>query len=122
MSDEVAQPPHYNQGDIECIDAIRASMSADEFAGYCKGNVIKYTWRYRYKGGVTDLEKAIWYQKRLIETVGNLSTSNEDSVSFEESVELTDLYHGGYHWSNAKKDRVNCGWVDCKLCVYEGKL
>jgi hypothetical protein len=63
--DQVNQPPHYNQGGIECIEAIKASMSPAEFQGYLKGNVMKYTWRFRHKNGLQDLEKADWYLKRL---------------------------------------------------------
>ncbi len=58
-------PAHY-QGEIECIDAIRASMPAEQYRGYLKGNIIKYIWRYEHKGGVEDLEKAEWYIERLI--------------------------------------------------------
>lgn len=64
--DLVNQPPHYNQGGVECIEAIKASMSAEEFQGYLKGNAIKYLWRYRHKNGVQDLQKANWYNNRLI--------------------------------------------------------
>ena len=39
--DMVNKPPHYNKGDIECIDGIRASMSQEAFRGYLKGNVEK---------------------------------------------------------------------------------
>ena len=35
---------------------------------YLQGNIIKYIWRYRYKNGVEDLEKALFYLKKLIET------------------------------------------------------
>ncbi len=66
MSDPVNSPAHYASGAIECIDAIEASMTAEEFQGYCKGNLIKYSWRYRNKGGVQDLGKARWYLDRLI--------------------------------------------------------
>lgn len=67
-NDQVNHPNHYTSGGIECIDAIRASMSPDEFRGLLKGNVIKYVWRYRLKGKpVQDLEKAAWYLSRLIE-------------------------------------------------------
>ena len=66
--DPVNHPSHYASGGIECIDAIEASMSAEEFQGYCKGNLIKYTWRYRDKGGVQDLRKANWYLDRLIKS------------------------------------------------------
>ncbi len=62
-------PSHYKQGDIECIDAIRASMTLDEFCAYCKGNVIKYVWRYQQKNGVEDLRKANWYLNKMIETL-----------------------------------------------------
>lgn len=68
MTDSVNQPAHYASGDIECIDAIRASMSIEEFQGFCKGNVQKYVWRWRQKGGVEDLQKARWYLERLIES------------------------------------------------------
>ena len=47
--DLVNNPSHYNSSGIECIDAIKASMSPEEYRGYLKGNVMKYTWRYTYK-------------------------------------------------------------------------
>ena len=64
--DMVNKPPHYNQGGIECIDAIEASMEKEAFAGYCKGNVIKYLWRYEYKNKIEDLKKAQWYLAKLV--------------------------------------------------------
>jgi len=68
----VASPAHYNRFGIECIDAIEASMSTEEFQGMLKGNVIKYLWRYRYKEKpLQDLEKAKWYLDRLIKSVGD---------------------------------------------------
>lgn len=64
--DNVNHPDHYS-GAIECIDAIQACMSDEEFAGFLRGNVMKYIWRYRKKGGVESLKKAQWYLDRLIE-------------------------------------------------------
>lgn len=66
-TDMVNHPAHY-QGDIECIDAIEASMSKEAFAGHCKACAIKYLWRYQSKGGVESLQKAQWYLSRLIDT------------------------------------------------------
>ena len=66
--DTINHPAHYTQGEIECIDAIRASLGMDGFAGYCKGNAMKYLWRYREKNGVEDLKKAQVYLQWLIET------------------------------------------------------
>ena len=62
----VQHPSHYTQGSIECIEAIKASMTADGFCDYCKGNIIKYIWRWRDKGGVEDLRKASVYLDWLI--------------------------------------------------------
>lgn len=67
--DPVNKPIHYNQGSIECINAIEASMSKEQFAAYCKGNVMKYLWRYEQKNKGQDLRKAEWYLQRLINTV-----------------------------------------------------
>ena len=66
MTDNVNKPAHYTSGTLECIDAIQAALSAEQYKGFLRGNVIKYTWRYEMKGGVEDLRKAQWYLSRLI--------------------------------------------------------
>jgi hypothetical protein len=67
MTDLVNHPSHYTQGDIECIDAIKAAtIGLNGFEGYCIGNAIKYEWRWKHKGGTDDLKKAIWYLEKLI--------------------------------------------------------
>jgi hypothetical protein len=60
-------PPHYTKGGIECIDAIRAALTPEEFRGFCKGNVLKYIWRERHKAGYVDVGKAIDYCKFILE-------------------------------------------------------
>tara|TARA_R100000030_G_scaffold96487_1_gene84684 strand:+ start:5987 stop:6289 length:303 start_codon:yes stop_codon:yes gene_type:complete len=68
--DPVNNPFHYNEGDIECIDAMRAmadgatNVSAHE--AYCWQNSFKYLWRWPYKNRVEDLKKCQWYLNRLI--------------------------------------------------------
>ena len=66
--DNVNNPAHYNQSGIECISAIKASMSNEQFCGYLKGNIIKYMWRYEDKNKLEDLKKAQWYLNKLIES------------------------------------------------------
>jgi hypothetical protein len=67
MADLVNHPPHYTQGGIECIEAIQAALTPDEFRGYCKGQVIKYIWRAEHKGNpAQDMRKANWYMQWLI--------------------------------------------------------
>lgn len=61
MTDPVNHPEHYNQGSVECIDAIEAALTPEEFRGYCKGNALKYIWRERLKGQDESLQKATWY-------------------------------------------------------------
>ena len=67
--DIVNHPPHYNQGDIECIDAIHAALGTEGFLAYCRGNILKYNWRADHKGGIDDLEKSRWYLNKLIDTM-----------------------------------------------------
>lgn len=67
MSDRVDHPGHYNQGGIECIDAIAAAtveLKGEE--AFCTGNALKYLWRWKGKAGVEDLRKARWYIDRMI--------------------------------------------------------
>ena len=66
--DNVNHPSHYNQAGIECIDAIKASLG-DGYQDYCKGNVMKYLWRYKYKNGVEDLKKAQWYLNSMVDSL-----------------------------------------------------
>lgn len=65
MSDIVNRPPHYTQGNVECIDAIEAALTPEEFRGFCKGNIIKYAWRERFKDPES-LRKAQFYVNRLV--------------------------------------------------------
>jgi hypothetical protein len=64
----VNNPPHYNQHGIECLDAIQAA-TGEGYQYYLQGNILKYLWRYRYKNGKEDLQKALFYLQRMIEEV-----------------------------------------------------
>ena len=64
--DLVNHPSHYNDGGLECIEAIEAQLTPEEYRGYLKGNVAKYVWREKHKGGIESLKKAQWYLTRLI--------------------------------------------------------
>jgi len=68
-SSDPVNPSHYKQGGIECIEAIKAA-TGDGFPDYLRGNVMKYLWRYKEKGGVEDLRKSAWYLDRLFKEVG----------------------------------------------------
>ena len=63
----VSHPKHYTQGDIECIDALKAATVGKRgIEAVCVANVIKYLWRYEEKNGIEDVAKAKWYIERLL--------------------------------------------------------
>lgn len=66
LFDSVNAPEHYTASSIECIEAIEAQLSPEEYKGFLKGNVAKYVWREKKKGGTESLRKARWYLDRLI--------------------------------------------------------
>lgn len=63
----IVKPYYYNKGTVECIEAIRSSLSEEGFCGYLKGNIMKYIWRYEDKGQKDDLIKARDYLIWLIQ-------------------------------------------------------
>jgi hypothetical protein len=52
---------HYRKMKIQPIQLIQANE-----LGFCEGSIIKYTCRYKQKGGVQDLKKVIHYAELLI--------------------------------------------------------
>ena len=69
ISDTI-NPDHYKQGEIECIDALKAAtVFKVGIEAVCVANIIKYLWRYEFKGGIDDIYKARWYLNKLIEEV-----------------------------------------------------
>lgn len=63
---------------IECFEAMVSMMSIDEMRGYLRGNSFKYRWRYQKKAGVQDLEKAQWYEKKLLKLERVVANWGED--------------------------------------------
>ena len=68
--DMINRPPHYTQGGIECIDAIKAAVEGrSPYEAWLTGQIIKYIWRYPFKNHLEDLEKAKFYLDRLLQEV-----------------------------------------------------
>ena len=67
--DIINSPGHHADSTIECIDAMEAMMTPEQFIGYLRGNVFKYQWRYEKKNGIEDLKKAQWYLDKLVSKV-----------------------------------------------------
>lgn len=65
--DMVNNPAHYTAGGIETIDYIKAKLTPEEYRGYLKGQVMKYTSRAGKKHDeAEDYRKAAWYLGRLL--------------------------------------------------------
>ena len=72
--DPVEHPDHYNQGSIECIDAMIAAFGKEKVRDWCVMTSFKYHWRYQHKNGDEDIRKASWY----IEKYKELTDEKED--------------------------------------------
>lgn len=67
MRKDMVNPDHYKVGGIEAIDYLQAKLSKEEFAGYCRGNALKYLSRAGHKDDAAqEYRKAIWYIERLL--------------------------------------------------------
>ncbi len=96
--ERINHPAHYIQGEIECIDAIEASMPREQFIGYLKGSDMKYNWRFDTKGITDDmtedekmlikfenLGKGEFYKKRLLRmhTPSGIGTPEYEEVEIK---------------------------------------
>lgn len=70
----VTHPSHYNQGNIECIDAMAAAFGKEAVAHFCICNAFKYIWRTEHKNGMEDIDKSIWYLTKYKELKGEKSS------------------------------------------------
>ncbi len=67
--DPAVTPQYYKKGGMECYDVQKASMGLIKYQGYLEGCAQKYLWRWEDKNGKQDLEKAVEYLVKLIETL-----------------------------------------------------
>jgi hypothetical protein len=96
MKDMVNSPSHYNQTELECIDAIKYALGKEGFVAYCRGNAIKYNWRAGHKiDSVEDLKKAAWYCRMA---------AGDDPRK-----------DPNYNRPPPKKDLAPCGLSDCEV-------
>lgn len=77
--DGVNHPSHYNQGSIECIDALISAHGRQAVIDFCICNAHKYVWRCNDKGNpVQDLNKAQWYINKAIELLNQQHSPNKE--------------------------------------------
>ena len=76
--DKVNHPSHYNRYSREVIESIKGLCTPDEFRGYLKGNIIKYSARYSGKDGIQDIDKLAKYTQFLKEFELEMAELNEE--------------------------------------------
>jgi hypothetical protein len=67
LEDLINNPNHYHFGGLDVYELMQMKFSPEYYRGFCLGNILKYVLRHELKGGVSDLEKADFNLKRLVE-------------------------------------------------------
>ena len=67
----VNHPHHYNNGSMECIDAMVGAYGQQAVKTFCKINAFKYLWRVGHKDAEEqEVGKIKWYLDKYIELNG----------------------------------------------------
>lgn len=74
--EESANPDHYKNAKMECIDAMRAMLGDEGFVAYLRGTIFKYNWRLgRKDASKVEAEKIAVYTRWLNETLAGKELS-----------------------------------------------
>lgn len=65
--DNVNHPSHYETGKFESIDVMIETQGKEAVQDFCVCNAFKYIYRHRFKNGLEDIRKAIWYLDKYVE-------------------------------------------------------
>lgn len=77
----VNSPSHYNQGNIECIDAMVSAFGEYSTAEFCKINAFKYLWRLGHKDDeAQEIGKIKWYLDKYLELKKSIEQKIEEPV------------------------------------------
>lgn len=60
---------HYKDLSVQPWSAMESWMTTEQFAGFLRGNAIKYLARCDSKGGLEDVKKAQHYMQKLLEVL-----------------------------------------------------
>lgn len=95
--DMVNHPEHYaDKTSLECIEVMELILGTPGTCHYCLGNAFKYIWRYKYKNGMEDLEKARWYKQKTYELLNRMydlyDCKDENGVDYSEYLGLSTNY------------------------------
>lgn len=87
--DDVESPSHYKIFDnLESVDIIRGLLTREEFGGWCWANMLKYSLRWKKKGGLKDLRKNKVYTEWLIDNYEGYDFKGSDKQILKEVIEV----------------------------------
>lgn len=116
MSDNVSHPSHYCQGDIECIDAIKAAtIGKTGIEAVCVANIIKYLWRYENKNGLEDVRKSAWYVNRLIQELEAKNDKSSNKYN-EDEYSCDSCKYDALGMASYDPETDKCTKEPCKSC------
>lgn len=81
MSEDIVNPKRYTHTKLECWDFwIYAGLNP------LIASAVKYVWRYKYKNGLADLEKAVVFLDKAINEKDLVYYSNKESYLYDNDV------------------------------------
>ncbi len=76
-----AKSSYYDEGGISTLAIMKAKLTPEEYRGFLKGNIIKYTCRCNFKGTeVRDSEKISIYGKLLFDALGSNEAKEKQKI------------------------------------------
>ena len=96
--DNVNHPAHYNTGKYESIDVMVETQGINAVKNFCICNAFKYIYRHRFKNGVEDIKKAIWYLNKYVE----LNELTIDEVELKPIGKSADVMYIDESWATCE--------------------
>ena len=99
--DNVNHPALYNTGKYESIDVMVETQGVNAVKNFCICNAFKYIYRHRFKNGVGDIKKAIWYLNKYIE----LNELTTDEVELKPMGKSADAMYIDESWATCESTK-----------------
>lgn len=81
MSEDIVNPKRYTHTTLECWDFwIYAGLNP------IIASAVKYVWRYKYKNGLADLEKAVVFLEKAVNEKDLVYYSNKEAYLYDNDV------------------------------------
>ena len=94
---KMINPDHYkNETSLECIEVMEILFDKAVVVDFCVGNAWKYIWRWKNKGGQTDLHKATWYINRAYKILDDWLGYPGDEARIREILKSMENYIDKY--------------------------